>query len=278
MVSICNKLRSVFLDLLSDMISSRALHCARAGAGAVAGIGIVSCGVQAYKVLCWRGKILESQHGQTGAIPVNDKLLFAGKLSDPARFRRAIDRFDEHNSDDPNQEVLEGVAVPRELLYAQRLSSWVLKLCADASEELRLASRCQHLCRWKIPRHSYPMTRLGYLRWRTELKSFHAQLAGEILHEVGYPESVIARVQALNLKQDFPADPDSRVLEDALCLVFLQYQLADLAHKTADEKMINALQKSWRKMTPQAQAYAFELPYGEKERSLIDRALAKRQQ
>ena len=207
---------------------------------------------------------------------MNDEPLFAGKLSNPTRFRRAIARFDEENSGDPNHDVVEGVEVPHELLYAQRLSTWVLKLRADASEELRLASRCQHLCRWKIPRQSYPMTRTGYLRWRNELKSFHAQRAGEILREVGYPESVIARVRALNLKQGFPADPDSRVLEDALCLVFLQYQFADLARKTGDEKMVNALQKSWRKMTPHAQAYAFELPFGEKERSLIDRALAKR--
>jgi hypothetical protein len=34
------------------------------------------------------------------------------------------------------------------------------------------------------------------------------------------------------------------VLEDALCLVFLQYQLTDLAAKTDDEKVINALKKS----------------------------------
>ena len=40
------------------------------------------------------------------------------------------------------------------------------------------------------------------------------------------------------------------MLEDALCLVFLEYQLADLAAKTAEDKTINALQKSWQKMTP----------------------------
>ena len=80
--------------------------------------------------------------------------------------------------------------------------------------------------------------------------------AGEILREVGYPEDTIARVQSLNLKQNFPHDPEGRVLEDALCLVFLEHQFADLASKSTDEKMINALRKSWKKMTPAAQALA----------------------
>src|SRR6058998_486477 len=93
---------------------------------------------------------------------------------EPARFARAMHRFDEENSRDPNTELVDGVGRPRELVYAQRLSAWVLKLCPDASEPLRLAARCQHLCRWLIPRGRYPMDRAGYLRWRNDLKQFHA--------------------------------------------------------------------------------------------------------
>jgi hypothetical protein len=118
------------------------------------------------------------------------------------------------------------------------------------------------------------MTRTGYLKWRNDLKAFHAQKAGEILRAAGYPEDFIARVQALNLKGNFPADPDSRVLEDALCLVFLQYQFAELAAKTSDDKMINALQKSWKKMTPAGRAEALKLSCGHHEKMLLERALA----
>jgi len=192
----------------------------------------------------------------------------------PERFAAAIRRFDEENARDPNVEAVAGVAQPRELIYAQRLTDWVLKLCPGASEELRLAARCQHLCRWMIPRGQYPMTRTGYLKWRNDLKAFHAEKAGEILREVGYPAEVIARVQDLNLKKNFPNDPDSRVLEDALCLIFLQYQLADLAAKTDEDKMINALQKSWKKMTQVAREEALKLSFGPKEKALLERALA----
>jgi hypothetical protein len=195
------------------------------------------------------------------------------QVADSERFKRALARFDEENSRDPNREVVNGVEQPREVVYAQWLTDWVLRLCPDALEELRLAARCQHLRRWEVPRKSYPMTRAGYLQWREGLKKFHAQKAGEILKEVGYPEETIKRVQNLNLKKDFPKDPDTRVLEDALCLVFLEHQFAELAAKTDEDKMINAVQKTWKKMSEQARARALELPFGEKEKKLIEKAL-----
>ena len=193
--------------------------------------------------------------------------------ADARRFEAALRRFDEENARDPNTETADGVVQPREWLYARRLSDWVVRLCPDASEPLRLAARCQHLCRWEIPRGSYPMTRAGYLQWRANLKKYHAQKAGDILRELGYPEAVVRCVQDLNLKKHFPDDPETRVLEDALCLVFLQYQLADLAVKTAEDKTINALQKSWQKMTAAGRAEALKLNYGPREKVLLERAL-----
>jgi len=185
------------------------------------------------------------------------------------KFASAIRRFDEENGRDPNQEA----GRPRELLYAERLTSWVLKLCPDAGEALRLAARCQHICRWQSPRESQPMTRAGYLKWRAELKQFHAAKSGAILREVGYDDATIRRVQALNLKQNFPADAEGRVLEDALCLVFLEFQFAALAAKSDDEKMVNALRKSWAKMTEAARAEALKLNFDPRAKALVERAL-----
>jgi Domain of unknown function (DUF4202) len=192
---------------------------------------------------------------------------------DPQKFAAALRQFDEENSRDPNFETAGGISHPRELLYAQRLTDWVLRLAPDAPETLRLAARCQHLCRWESPRDSYPMTRAGYLKWRADLKTFHAKKSGAILREVGYDEETIRRVQELNLKKNFPDNPETRTLEDALCLVFLEFQLADLAAKTAEDKTINALQKSWTKMTEAARAEALKLNYGEREKTLLQRAL-----
>ena len=195
--------------------------------------------------------------------------------SDLNRLENTLRRIDRENSHDPNIERVEGVDRPRELVYSCWLTEWVLRLCPDASEELRLAGRCQHLCRWMVPRDTFPMTRAGYLQWRAGLKKFHAQKAGDILLEAGYSDDTIARVQALVLKKNFPQDPESRVLEDALCLVFLEHQFADLASRTPDDKVINALQKAWNKMTPAAQAIATALPYTAREKALLDQALNK---
>jgi len=192
---------------------------------------------------------------------------------DADRFAEALARFDAENAKDPNLDESEGQPRPRELLYAQRLTDWVLRLCPGASEALRLAARCQHICRWQVPRASYPMTRAGYLQWRTNLKQFHADKSGQILRELLYPDSIIRRVQDLNLKKNFPQDPETRVLEDALCLVFLQFQLPELAPKITEEKAINALRKSWNKMTPAAQQHAMTLDYGPQEKALLQKAL-----
>jgi hypothetical protein len=174
---------------------------------------------------------------------------------------------------DPNQETVNGETKPRELVYAQRLTDWILRLAPEASEELRLAARCQHIRRWESPRSDYPMTRAGYLKWRAELKKFHAQKAGEILRECGYDEPAILRVQELNLKKNFPADPEVRVLEDALCLVFLEFQLAELAGRSEEDKMVNAVRKSWEKMTEAGRAAALKLDFGEREKRIIQLAL-----
>lgn len=185
-------------------------------------------------------------------------------------FDPAIRRFDEENARDPNQEC----GQPLELVYSRRLTDWVLRLRPDASEALLLAARCQHLCRWEIPRANYPMTRPGYLRWREDLKKFHAQRAGEILREIGYGDDVIRRVQDLNLKKNFQGDEECRVLEDALCLVFLEFQLAGFAAKTGDDKVVNALKKSWEKMTESARTQALKLKHGQRETALIQKAFA----
>lgn len=194
--------------------------------------------------------------------------------TDPVRFAEALRRFDEENAQDPNRIEVDGRLQPRELVYARWLTEWVLRLCPQASEALRLAARCQHLRRWEIPRESFPMDRAGYLRWRTTLQRFHAEQSGRILREVGYPESMVRRVQDLNQKKGLPQDPEMQVLEDALCLVFLEHQLEELARKTSEDTLVNALAKSWKKMSPAGRAAASAITLPERLKALLQRAVA----
>lgn len=187
------------------------------------------------------------------------------------QFERAVELIDEENSLDPNFDVVEGKNVPRELLYSQRLTDWVLRLEPNASEALRLAARSQHIARWRIPRKDYPEGRAGYLKWRNDLKHFHADLTSSILRKVDYGEGTIQRVRALNLKQG--SDSEGRTLEDALCLVFLEYQFSELSGRLDRERVVNAVRKSWNKMTERAREEAKKLPFDEKERAILEEAL-----
>jgi hypothetical protein len=212
----------------------------------------------------------QSAHDNYG---IPDTLTTVGATEDHI-FREAIRRFDQENAADPNTHEFEGKSVPYELFYSHRLSEWVERLSPNASAALRLAARCQHICRWVIPRGSYPETRAGYLKWRADLKKFHAQKSGEILAEVGYSAAIISKVQELNLKTQLGRDPEVQVLEDALCLVTLQYQLTDLIRKTEREKMYGILRKTWKKMSPLGHEMALSLFYSPEERSIIEQALA----
>lgn len=193
---------------------------------------------------------------------------------DAERFRRVIERIDELNSQDPNTELVNGIASPRELLYSQRVTEWVRRLKPDASEELRIAARGQHVCRWTIPRDRYERTRRGYLRWRETLKVFHAKTVGELMRETGYPDATTQRVQAIMSKRQLETDVDTQTLEDALCLVFLETQLTDLQHKTPDDKMTAIIRKTWRKMSERGRQAAMQLPLDEEGQRLLTQALS----
>ena len=190
------------------------------------------------------------------------------------RLQQVMDRIDALNAADPNTDTVNGVVRPRELVYAERLTAWVLRLNPKASEALRIAARGQHVRRWTMPRSQYPMNRQGYLKWRETLKAFHAETVAQVMHEAGYEDAQISRVRSLMSKRELGRDADTQTLEDALCLVFLETQFAELRAKTADEKMLDVLRKTWKKMSEAARAEALRLPLSEAERRLLKRALS----
>ena len=191
-----------------------------------------------------------------------------------ARFRAATAAFAAANAEDPNSDEAPDGPKPRELLYGQRMSEWLGRLHPDASEVLRLAARCQHIERWRRPRQDYPQGRVGYLTWRRDAKSFHAERAAEILRGLDYPEEIIARVQALVKKERLKTDPEAQALEDVICLVFLAHYFEAFAARHADAKVVDIVRKTWRKMSDHGRKAALALPLSAKSARLIEEALA----
>lgn len=189
-------------------------------------------------------------------------------------FQKAVALFDKANSQDPNTEVFDGVSYPKELLYAERMTEVLSGFAPEASEAVQLAARCQHICRWEIPRDSYEMNRTGYLLWRQELKKFHAKKASEILSTAGYDSETIEKVAFLLLKKQLKRNEETQLLEDVICLVFLQYYFEPFAVKYEEEKLIDIVQKTWRKMSEAGHKAALQLSYSEDSLALIQKALA----
>ncbi|HEV7763330.1 MAG TPA: DUF4202 domain-containing protein [Acidimicrobiales bacterium] len=190
------------------------------------------------------------------------------------RLERALAAIDAANADDPFTLVVDGVERPKEQAHAELMTTWVRRLDPGASEAQILAARAHHLRRWTLPRTDYPEGRSGYLRWRTTLKRQHAAEVGEILGEAGYDDAVIERVQQIIRKEALGRDPAVQVHEDALCLVFLQTQLEGVADQLGDDKTVEVLQKTARKMSPEGLAAAGQLVLSPAATRLLERALA----
>ena len=133
-----------------------------------------------------------------------------------------------------------------------------------APEVVRLAARCQHIERWRIPRDEYPLDRIGYLQWRKRLNKFHGEVAGGLMREAGYDEGTIARVARLLMKEGLKSDPEAQTLEDVVDLVFLEHYLADFVAKHEGyeaDKFRDILAKTAKKMSPRGREAALALTH-----------------
>jgi tRNAThr (cytosine32-N3)-methyltransferase len=179
---------------------------------------------------------------------------------DAAAKARAL--VDAAHEADPNR-TREGRAA--ELAYADRMEKWVARIVPGADDTLRLAARCQHLERWRVPRGSFPEGKAGYLAWRRSLYVKQADRARQLLMEAGMARASAEDAATWVSKAGLKTNAGSQALEDAAVLVFLESEIEAFAAQHSEyprEKFIDILRKTWRKMSPRAQELArgLELP------------------
>jgi hypothetical protein len=189
------------------------------------------------------------------------------------KLNKAVELFDNYNKQDPHVLTWDSIEYPAEYFYALQLYNWVKKLKPDASEVLQLASRAQHIGRWKIPRDEYPKGKAGYYKWRTELAKFHAATAGELMLEAGYYVEETKPVRHIILKENLKLDDEVQTMENALCLVFLEFQYEDFIRNHDDETVIRILRKTWKKMNEQGRNAALSLNFTGRAKELLEKAL-----
>lgn len=189
-----------------------------------------------------------------------------------SRFEQAIQLFDTYNSHDQEKVSHAGTEISKAILYARRMSAKLQEFEPLASEQLQLAARCQHIGRWEIPRKEYAMDRTGYLLWRSQLKIYHAGIASDIMEKVGYDEEEIIKVKNLLTKKQLKQNPETQILEDVICLVFLEYYFDDFLTKHEEDKLLNILKKTIAKMSQKGVEAALQLPLSDKAKGLIAKA------
>lgn len=188
------------------------------------------------------------------------------------RLEKAIELIDARNADDPNTLVIRGERRPKEQAHAEMVFERVKRLRPDAGEALLLAARAHHVRRWTIPRSSYAEGRVPYLQWRNALKEVHAAELRAAMTVAGYDAATIDRAEFIVRKRDLTRDGEIRVLEDAICLVFLETQFHDVAARLDRAKMIDVLRKTIRKMSPAGISAALALDLAPEDRALLGEA------
>ncbi len=186
---------------------------------------------------------------------------------------RAYDSIDEINAEDPNKITVNGKEWPVELIYGIRMTEEIESFMPEASDELKVAVRAQHIGRWTSPRSNYPMDKVGYMKWRTELYSIHAELASIQLRKFGLPEGFATNVSTYIREKAKRNSPETQIVEDVACLVFLRWYFEEFMEKHEHEKLLGIVRKTWAKMSDKAHERALTIPFTDSQFALVKEAL-----
>jgi hypothetical protein len=178
------------------------------------------------------------------------------RMSADPRWHAAEAAFAKHHDDDPRKSD-RGGTWSRD--YHARVLAWVDRLEPHAPLHVRLAAMCQHVRRWESPRDAYPPGVEGYKRWRSAAGMRQAELAARELAAAGYDDATISRVRDVMLKKRLRSDPDAALLEDAVCLRFLEDELAAFARGRERDALVAIVRKTWDKMSPRGRDAALAL-------------------
>jgi hypothetical protein len=189
-------------------------------------------------------------------------------------YEAAISLIDEAHAQDPTITIVDGADVPYELHYAQKMTHYLSLRAPSSSPVLKVAIRAQHFRRWEIPRDSYPMTKAGYLNWRSFLKKRQADLASAICIGCNFTAEEAEEVARLIRKEDLKKNEETQILEDVACLVFLDDQFEAFEKGHDEEKIIGILRKTWGKMSERGHELALLIPMSDTSKTLIGKALA----
>ena len=157
--------------------------------------------------------------------------------------------IDSIHASDIAKETFNNHEYPSELLYSKRMMQILELISPSASNQIRIAAQCQHIKRWNVERSLFPMDRKGYHQWRQAVMSYQLEQTKEILLKHKVHEGDIDEIIETLSNQGNKSYPNSQLIEDTACLVFLKWYLEPFAQKHETDKVIDILRKTHRKIS-----------------------------
>ena len=207
------------------------------------------------------------EQADAASVPARSEKHNAGVPQIADRFLLALGRIDANRAD-PTTIEIDGRLGPKELIHSQMVSAWVesytstrVRHCfSPLGRTISAAGRSPPLV---------PQAARDIYDGEQTSRRFHANEAVRILTECGYEGVVVSRVREIIRKHNLRNDPEVQALEDALCLVFIETQLKDVADQLQTKVLKNVLKKTWGKMSHKARTYALAMPLIEEIRSTL---------
>jgi hypothetical protein len=228
------------------------------------------------------GLSCEIRPGRKGQVnvtgPTSDSIIQPVEPDAPfnARLLQAIAAVDAANAEAPKTIEIDGRPLPAELVYGWRMSETLARLEPNPSDCLRIAARGQHVGRWRVPRNTFAAGRAGYLAWRKHQRNLQAVRLGQIMAAAGYAAVDVGRVGQLIRKERLKLDPEVQMLEDVICVVFLQHYFDAFAPSIEHDKLADILAKTWLRMSEYGRAHALKLNLPPIVPELLARGMARR--
>ena len=183
-------------------------------------------------------------------------------------YKKSLLLIDKVNKGDPNKRE-DGITDAQ--FYSKKMAEIIHVLSPENPEHIEIAARCQHLCRWEVPRSNFPKGKMGYHQWRRYLYDYQSKKAEDLLRNTGYHENFIQKCSRLIRKEDLGKDEETQLIEDAACITFVKYYLSSFSKDKTKDKLIDILKKTLLKMSDKAIGILVGSELPDDVRDLIDK-------
>lgn len=164
-----------------------------------------------------------------------------------------------------------------ELMHAELVLKWTLKLKPDADEALQIAALSHDIDRAVTgitEKDLKDYSQIDEFKKEHSLRS--ANIISEILKKYNYPQDIIDKVKYLVERHEFGGDYESDILKDADSIAYFDYNIPSYLKRNGRERTISKIQFMYNRLSSAAKKLANQIKFTDKEiEKLVKEALAE---